>query len=99
MGINMAKAIWNGKVIAESNKVLLFDGNRYFPKESLNMMFFSPTKTTTRCFWKGVANYYTITVDGKKNVDGAWYYLEPSPQAVEIKEHVAFWKGVELVGF
>lgn len=94
----MAKAIWNGVVIAESEATILFDRNRYFPASSLNLKYFRKTETHTTCFWKGVASYYTIEVDGAVNEGAAWYYAEPSPQAQQIKGYVAFWKGVEVHG-
>jgi uncharacterized protein (DUF427 family) len=94
----MAKAIWNGAVLAESDKTILFDRNRYFPMSSIDKRYFRESETHTTCFWKGVASYYSIEVDGKTNVDAAWYYPEPSAQAQQIRGYVAFWKGVEVVG-
>lgn len=29
----MVKAVWNGKVIAESNQTVVVEGNHYFPLE------------------------------------------------------------------
>jgi uncharacterized protein (DUF427 family) len=46
--------------------------------------------------WKGVASYYHIAVDGNENNDAAWHYPEPKEAAKEIKDHVAFWKGVDI---
>ncbi len=39
----MPKAIWNGKVIAESEKVLKEEGNFYFPPESIKKNIFRRT--------------------------------------------------------
>lgn len=90
------KAIWNGKIIAESNETVVVEGNHYFPKESINCDYFEETDTNTVCGWKGTASYFTINVDGKKNVDAAWYYPEAKDAAKEIENYVAFWKGVEI---
>ena len=92
----MAVAKWNGAVIAESDATEVVDGNHYFPRESVKREYLKDSDTTTVCGWKGTANYYTLTVDGKENVDAAWYYATPKPEAENIKDHVAFWKGVEV---
>lgn len=91
------QAIWNGKVIAESDNLVNVEGNYYFPKESLNQEFISESNTHTVCPWKGTASYYTLQVDGKKNPDAVWYYPTPSNAAKHITDRVAFWKGVEIV--
>ena len=96
----MAKAVWNGVTLAESDDIAFVEGNVYFPAGSLNKDLFSESKTTERtfCHWKGFADYYDITVDGKVNEGGAWYYAEPYEQATVIKDRVAFWNGVEVTG-
>ncbi len=91
------KAIWNGKILAESNETVVIENNHYFPATSLNKSFFSKSETTSICPWKGTAHYYTIVVDENKNIDAAWYYPAPKEAAKEILDHVAFWKGVEVI--
>ena len=90
------KAIWNGKVIAESDNTITIEGNQYFPPESVNNEYLFESKTVTSCFWKGIASYYNIVVDGSTNEDSAWYYPEPTDAAKQIKNYIAFWKGVEV---
>lgn len=92
----MAKAIWNGKVLAESNDTLVIEGNHYFPPESINRDYFQDSGTHTTCPWKGKANYYNIVDNGDTNKDAAWYYPNPSNMASEIKDYVAFWRGVNV---
>jgi len=92
----MPKAIWNGQVIAESDKTEVVDGNHYFPAESISQEFFRDNTHTTVCGWKGTANYYDLVVDGSVNEQAAWYYAEPFEAAQNIKGSVAFWKGVEV---
>ena len=92
----MTKAIWNGKVLAESEATVEVEGSQYFPPDSLNRDYFADSDTTTVCGWKGTANYYDVVVAGEKNADAAWYYASPKPEAENIKGHVAFWKGVEV---
>lgn len=92
----MPKAIWNGAVLAESDHTEIVEGNHYFPPESLRREHFVPSSHTTRCPWKGKASYLTVVVDGAENRDAAWYYPDPSPAAERIRDHVAFWGGVEV---
>ena len=92
----MAKAIWNGRVIAESNETEVVEGNVYFPESSLNREFFRSSSTTSTCPWKGQARYYNLEMDGQDNPDAAWYYPDPKPAARNIKGYVAFWRGVEI---
>ncbi|MEM9142381.1 MAG: DUF427 domain-containing protein [Bacteroidota bacterium] len=91
------KAIWNDQVLAESDNTVVIEGNHYFPPESLNKEFFTETETHTTCPWKGQASYYSLEVEGQTNTDAAWYYKNPSELAKAIKDHVAFWKGVQVV--
>ena len=90
------KAIWNKKVIAESEKTIVIENNHYFPEDSINKAFFQTSDTHTSCPWKGTASYYSVVVDGEENKDAAWFYPEPKYAAKEIKNYVAFWKGVEI---
>ncbi len=92
----MAKATWNGVVLAESNNTEVVEGNQYFPADSVKREYFKESSTHSTCPWKGLASYYTIEVNGKENTDAAWYYPEPKDAAKQIKDHVAFWKGVEV---
>ena len=92
----MPKAIWNGTVIAESDDVRQVEGNHYFPPESIKKEFFTESDTTSVCPWKGTASYYHIEVDGEVNKDSAWYYPDPTEAANNIKDHLAFWRGIEI---
>ena len=92
----MAKASWNGVVVAESPDTKVVEGNHYFPPESVNQEYLQQSSATTVCSWKGTANYYDLVVDGQTNEQAAWYYASPKPEAAEIAGHVAFWKGVQV---
>lgn len=92
----MARAIWNGQIIAESDACKVIEGNHYFPPEAVKPEFIRPSETHSHCPWKGDASYYTIVVDGKENPDAAWYYPDTKPKAKEFEGYVAFWKGVEI---
>jgi uncharacterized protein (DUF427 family) len=92
----MPKAIWNGKVIAESDRYEAIEGNVYFPPDALKREYVRDSETISVCPWKGTAHYYTLVVDGAENRDAAWYYPDPKPAARNIKDFVAFWQGVEV---
>lgn len=92
----MAKAVWNGTVIAESDRYESVEGNIYFPPDALKSEYFQPSDHQTTCGWKGVASYYTVSVNGSDNPNAAWYYPEPKDAAKNIKGYVAFWKGVQV---
>lgn len=90
------KAIWNDKIIAESDKTVLIEGNHYFPKDSVKTEYLKASDTHSHCPWKGDASYYHLEVEGEENQDAAWYYPDPKSAAAEIKDHIAFWNGVKV---
>ncbi len=90
------KATWNGTVIAQSDDIVTVEGNAYFPAAALDRQYVVDSDTHTTCHWKGVASYYTLDVDGKKNPDAVWYYPTPKAGAEQVKDRVAFWKGVKV---
>ncbi|MGB5959832.1 MAG: DUF427 domain-containing protein [Coleofasciculaceae cyanobacterium] len=92
----MPKAIWNGTVLAESDKCEVVEGNQYFPADSIDKQYFKDSNTHTTCPWKGTASYYTIEVDGQQNKDAAWYYPEAKDKAKNIEGYIDFWKGVKV---
>ncbi len=94
----MATATWNGTVIAQSDATEMVEGNHYFPLESVKSEYLEPSDKSTVCPWKGTASYYSVVVDGEKNPDAAWYYPAPKDAAAQIKDHVAFWRGVTVTG-
>ena len=90
------QAVWNGTVLAESDKTVVVEGNHYFPLDSIKSEYFQGSQTHTTCHWKGEASYYDLVVNGQVNKDAAWYYANPFDAAKEIKDRVAFWKGVKV---
>ena len=94
----MARATWNGVVVAESDETIVVEGNHYFPRNSIVSEHFADSSQTTRCPWKGKASYFDVVVDGQTNPGAAWYYPAPKPAAADIKDHVAFWRGVSVEG-
>ena len=92
----MVQARWNGAVIADSDDTVVVEGNHYFPRAAVDASLLSDSTTTSFCPWKGVAHYHHVTVAGQVNEDAAWYYADPKEAAAEIRDRIAFWKGVEV---
>jgi len=90
------KASWNGTVIAAADDTIVVNGRHYFPADAVNPAYLVASATTSKCLWKGVANYYSLVVDGKTNPDAAWYYPAPKPRAARIAGRIAFWRGVDI---
>ncbi len=90
------KAIWQDTLLAESDKTIVVEGNHYFPPDSIKREFFQSSDTHSTCPWKGLASYYHVQVGEKSNQDAAWYYPEPKDAAQQIKNYVAFWRGVKV---
>ena len=91
------RALWKGVVLAESDNTVVVENNHYFPVDSLHKENFRRSDHHSICPWKGTANYYSLNVNGERNVDAAWYYAEPKNAAAQIRGRVAFWKGVSVV--
>lgn len=90
------QAVWNGQVIAESDDTVVVENNHYFPVSAVTDGVLTETDTHSVCPWKGTASYYSVTVDGQTNPDAAWFYPEPKEAAEQIRDRVAFWRGVEV---
>lgn len=91
------KAIWNDRVIAESDDTVFIEGNHYFPRTAVREAFLKDSDITSFCPWKGTANYYDIVIDGVENPGAAWYYRDPKEAARKITDRIAFWRGVQVV--
>jgi uncharacterized protein (DUF427 family) len=90
------KAVWNGQVVAESDDIVVVEGNSYFPVASLRSEFVKPSSHTSVCSWKGTAHYLSLNVGGAANENAVWFYPEPKDAAANIRGRVAFWKGVQI---
>lgn len=92
----MAQAIWNGKVLADSDQTIIVEGNHYFPPHAVDPAVLQPSQTHTVCGWKGAAGDYDVVVDGRVNRDAAWFYPAPNAAAANLAGYVAFWHGVQV---
>ena len=92
----MPRAVWNGAVIAESDRCEIVEGNQYFPPDAVRREFLRASDTHTICPWKGTASYYDVVVNGEVNKDAAWFYPAAKDAAKNIESFVAFWRGVKI---
>lgn len=93
----MAKAVWNGAVIADSDDVSVVDGYSYFPADAVDHRFLRASEHRSVCPWKGQAAYYDVVVESGVNPGAAWYYPAPSPRADPlVGGRIAFWRGVKI---
>lgn len=92
----MVQARWNGVTIADSDETITIEGNHYFPPTAVDWSLLEATTENTVCPWKGTASYFTVAVNGALNPNAAWTYTDPKPEAGQIRDYVAFWKGVDV---
>lgn len=90
------RAIWQGAVLAQSDDTVVVEGNHYFPPDSISWTYFRDSDHHTICPWKGTASYHDVVVGDAVNKDAAWYYPAPKEAAAQIKDRVAFWRGVQI---
>ena len=90
------QAVFHGTVIAESDRTRVVEGIHYFPRADVREEYLKPSKARTLCFWKGLASYHDVEVDGVRSPAAAFYYPKPSPLARRIKDHVAFSQDVQV---
>jgi uncharacterized protein (DUF427 family) len=90
------QAAFHGTVIAESDDTVVVEGHHYFPRSDVREEYLRPSSARSLCFWKGLASYHDVEVEGVNSPGAAFYYPKPSPLARRIKDHVAFWHDVEV---
>ena len=93
----MPRAFLDDTLIAESDRTIVVEGNHYFPPDSVRREHLQPSPRTSVCPWKGNARYYDVVAGGRRAEGAAWYYPQPKDAAAQIRDHVAFWRGVRVV--
>lgn len=85
-----------GTVIADSRRpTMLFETGlptRYYvPADDVRLDLLTPTETSTGCPYKGLARYWTATIDGEEYPDVAWGYDDPLPESAPIQGLICFY--------
>lgn len=86
----MVTASYAGTVLARASKTVVLEGNHYFPRHAVDDSVLEKSWVRTLCYWKGMARYYHVRVDGRRISNAAWAYPRPSPLVRKIKHMVAF---------
>ena len=90
----MIIAAYKDQIVAHSKNSIEIENSIYFPRSDVCMSFLTPTKTITRCPWKGIATYFDVKVLNDVCKDGAWSYQNPKSKGRLIQSYVAFWKDI-----
>jgi uncharacterized protein (DUF427 family) len=85
----------DGEVVADSHRpLLLFETSLptryYLPRLDVRADVLLPSTTTTRCPYKGVAEYHSVRVGGTIHEDIVWFYPSPIPEIPKIEQHLCF---------
>jgi uncharacterized protein (DUF427 family) len=91
------KAIWQGQVIAESDRTLEVDGYRYFPRESVRMELLRAAPKTPRDLEcpHGV-QFYDVAAAGRRSERAAWSYEAPRAKMQPVDHWIGFWNDVTI---
>ena len=88
--------IYNDIKIADTNKAYrVLETSHppayYLPPDDIQMQYLTSADGQSFCEWKGVAQYYDLTVNGKTAPKIAWYYPQPTPEFKAIANYIAFY--------
>ena len=85
------RAVFNGITIARSDETIVVEGSHYFPPDSVDPSALQRSWMKSPCYWKGIASYYHVEVDGERNANAVWTYRAPYESVASIADHVAFY--------
>ena len=86
----------DGEKVADSKRgVFLFETGLptryYMPIADTRLDLLSSSRYVSRCPYKGLCNYYDMTVNGKHHENLVWYYENPVHESAGIKRLVSFY--------
>ena len=90
------RVIYNGTLIADSNQAYrVLETSHppcyYIPPSDIQMKHLTQTQQQTYCEFKGMANYYSLTVGDKSVPNTAWFYSQPSKGFEAIANYISFY--------
>jgi uncharacterized protein (DUF427 family) len=88
--------VFHGQVVAETRRAwrVLETSHPpvfYVPADDIQAGHLEHSARSSFCEWKGKARYHTLNVGGKRSVDAAWSYPEPTARFESIRGHLAFY--------
>jgi uncharacterized protein (DUF427 family) len=91
------KAIWQGKVIADSDRTLEVDGYRYFPRETVRMELLKSTpKTGSDLQCPHGVQFYDVVEGETRSARAAWSYEAPQARMQPVDHWIGFWNDVSV---
>lgn len=63
----------------------------YIPSNDIRIEYLVPATNHSFCEWKGEASYYHVKVNEKEARYACWYYPNPTPEFITIKDYIAFY--------
>ena len=85
------KAIWRGRVLAESERTLEVDGYHYFPREAVRMehLRLVPKSASDRACPHGV-QFYDVVQQAECSERAAWSYEAPRAALKQVDHWIGF---------
>ena len=90
------RVVFAGEVIADTTRALTLNEAgyapvHYIPRADVAMSRLKPTAHASHCPYKGDANYFSISADGRSADNAAWSYEQPFPTMAKIAGYLAFY--------
>jgi uncharacterized protein (DUF427 family) len=90
------KIALDGVTLAESSNALFLlettlRTRHYLPPTTVKWEYLTPSDTATLCPYKGRAEYYHVSVNGRQYKDIVWYYRYPTSESAPIAGYLCFY--------
>jgi uncharacterized protein (DUF427 family) len=91
------KALWRGRVIAESDRTLEVAGYTYFPRETVRMdLLHAVPKTESDLACPHAVQFFDVVSDVGRSERAAWSYEAPLASRRQIDHWIGFWRDVAI---
>ena len=91
------KASVDGRVVAQSDDIVICDGYRYFPRAAVRMDWLEKAeKTANDLKCPHGVQFYDVVVDGRRHKRAGWCYEAPLPERAQLAGRFGFWQDVEV---
>jgi len=91
------KALWHGRIIAQSDDTKEVGGYRYFPRDCVRMDLLEVApKTPSDLECPHGVQFYDVVDGATRSVRAAWSYEAPQARMQQVDHWVGFWEDVSL---